>query len=182
MWKALGEAILRYKIILLLLLLGATAFMGWHASKVKLSYEFSRAIPTDNPKYKAYQQFRSKYGEDGNLLVIGIQTKDIFQRSIFNDYLKLHEDLKKTAGVDDVISMPAAVNLIKDSATEKLEAKQIFIGTALSQSQIDSSKAIFYSLPFYRNLLYNRETNAWLMGVRINKNILNSEKRTGVVD
>ena len=182
MWKALGEAILRYKIILLLLLLGATAFMGWHASKVKLSYDFSRAIPTDNPKYQAYQEFRSKYGEDGNLLVIGIQTKDIFQQPIFNDYLKLHEDLKKTAGVDDVISMPAAVNLIKDSATEKLEAKQIFNGTALSQSQIDSSKTIFYSLPFYRNLLYNRETNAWLMGVRINKNILNSEKRTGVVD
>jgi predicted RND superfamily exporter protein len=182
MWKALGEAILRYKIILVLLLLGATAFMGWHASKVKLSYEFSRAIPTDNPKYQAYQEFRSKYGEDGNLLVIGIQTKDIFQQPIFNDYLKLHEDLKKTAGVDDVISMPAAVNLIKDSATEKLEAKQIFSGAALSQAQIDSSKTIFYSLPFYRNLLYNRETNAWLMGVRINKNILNSEKRTGVVD
>jgi predicted RND superfamily exporter protein len=182
MWKALGEAILRYKIILVLLLLGATAFMGWHASKVKLSYEFSRAIPTDNPKYQAYQEFRSKYGEDGNLLVIGIQTKDIFQQPIFNDYLKLHEDLKKTAGVDDVISMPAAVNLIKDSATEKLEAKQIFNGAALSQAQIDSSKTIFYSLPFYRNLLYNRETNAWLMGVRINKNILNSEKRTGVVD
>jgi predicted RND superfamily exporter protein len=182
MWKALGEAILRYKIILVLLLLGATAFMGWHASKVKLSYEFSRAIPTDNPKYQAYQEFRSKYGEDGNLLVIGIQTKDIFQQPIFNDYLKLHEDLKKTAGVDDVISMPAAVNLIKDSATEELEAKQIFNGAALSQAQIDSSKTIFYSLPFYRNLLYNRETNAWLMGVRINKNILNSEKRTGVVD
>jgi uncharacterized protein len=182
MWKALGEAILRYKIILVLLLLGATAFMGWHASKVKLSYEFSRAIPTDNPKYQAYQEFRSKYGEDGNLLVIGIQTKDIFQQPIFNDYLKLHEDLKKTAGVDDVISMPAAVNLIKDSATEKLEAKQIFNGAALSQAQIDSGQAIFYSLPFYRNLLYNRETNAWLMGVRINKNILNSEKRTGVVD
>jgi predicted RND superfamily exporter protein len=182
MWKALGEAILRYKIILVLLLLGATAFMGWHASKVKLSYEFSRAIPTDNPKYQAYQEFRSKYGEDGNLLVIGIQTKDIFQQPIFNDYLKLHEDLKKTAGVDDVISMPAAVNLIKDSATEELEAKQIFNGAALSQAQIDSSNTIFYSLPFYRNLLYNRETNAWLMGVRINKNILNSEKRTGVVD
>ena len=182
MWKALGEAILRYKIFLLLLLLSATAFMGWHASKVKLSYDFSRAIPTDNPKYKAYQGFRSKYGEDGNLLVIGIQSKDIFQKPIFNDYLKLHEDLKKTAGVEDVISMPAAVNLIKDSATEKLEAKQIFNGVSLSQSQIDSSKTIFYSLPFYRNLLYNPQTDAWLMGVRINNDILNSEKRTGVVD
>ena len=180
MWKALGEGILRYKLILTLLLLGATAFMGWHASKVKLSYEFSRAIPTDNPKYKAYQEFRKKYGEDGNLLVIGIQSKNIFQQSLFADYKKLYDDLKKLAGVDDVISMPSAVNLIKDSATEKLEAQNIFT-RAITQHQIDSSKNIFLSLPFYRDLLYNSETNAWLMGVRINKDVLNSEKRTGVV-
>src|SRR5215218_7416311 len=133
MWKALGEAILRYKLILLLLLLGATAFMGWHASKVKLSYEFSRAIPTDNPKYLAYQEFRGKYGEDGNLLVIGIQTKDIFQQAVLNDYIKLHAALKRTAGVDDVICLPSAVNLIKDSASEKLEAKLIFNDTTLTQ-------------------------------------------------
>lgn len=163
-----------------MILLGATAFMAWHASKVKLSYEFSRAIPTDNPKYKAYQEFRNKYGEDGNLLVIGIQSKDIFQQAFFNDYYKLHGELKKIAGVDDVISVPAAINLIKDSATEKLTAKNIFSDT-LSQALIDSSKTIFYSLPFYRGLLYNPQTNAWLMGVRINKEILNSENRTKVV-
>ena len=128
MWKALGEAILRYKVILLLILLGATAFMAWHASKVKLSYEFSRAIPTDNPKYKAYQEFRNKYGEDGNLLVIGLQSKDIFQQAFFTDYSKRHDDLKKIPGVDDIISMPAAINLVKDSATEKLEARNIFTG------------------------------------------------------
>lgn len=181
MWKALGESILKYKIILVLLLLGATVFMGWHASKVKLSYEFSRAIPTDNPKYKAYQEFRLKFGEDGNLLVIGIQTKDIFQQAIFNDYRKLHEELKKTAGVVDVISMPAAINLIKDSATEKLDAQNIFKDLKL-QEQIDSSASIFYNLPFYRGLLYNPQTSSWLMGVRINNEILNSGKRTAVVE
>jgi uncharacterized protein len=181
MWKALGEGILKYKWILLLLLLGATAFMAWHASKVKLSYEFSNAIPTDNPKYKAYQSFRKKYGEDGNLLVIGVQSSNIFQQALFNDYAKLHDDLKKVDGVDDVISLPSAVNLVKDSATEKLQAKNIFTAIA-TQEQIDSAKAVFYSLPFYRGLLYNPETGAWLMGVRINKMVLNSEKRNSVVD
>ena len=181
MWKALGESILKYKLILLFLLLGATAFMAWHASRVKLSYEFSRAIPTDNPKYKAYQEFRQKFGEDGNLMVIGVQTKDIFQQAIFDDYYKLHDNLKKVGGVEDVISMPSAVNLIKDSATEKLEARSIFKSPA-SQEQIDSSKNVFYNLPFYRGLLYNPQTSSWLMGVRINNDVLNSGKRTVVVE
>ena len=134
---------MRYKLVLTLILLAATAFMGWHASRVKLSYEFSRAIPTDNPKYKAYQDFRAKYGEDGNLLVIGIQSKDIFQQSLFSHYSKLQQDLKQVQGVDDVIAMPSAVNLVKDSATEKLEAKNIFNG-ATTQEQIDSSRTVFF--------------------------------------
>src|SRR6476620_12171797 len=99
MWKSLARLILRYGYLWLIILLGITAFLGWQASKVKLSYEFSRAIPTDNPKYIAYQEFRKKFGEDGNLLVIGIQTKDFFSEKVFNDYTSLNKLIKKVAGV-----------------------------------------------------------------------------------
>jgi predicted RND superfamily exporter protein len=182
MWKSLGQFILKYRLILLLVLLGATSFMAYHASKVELSYEFSRAIPTDHPKYIAYQEFRKKFGEDGNLLVIGIQTDQLFNEKIFNNYVSLQKELKKINGVEDIISVPSAIDLVKDSASEKLKAAPIFPDGVLTQSQIDSSKNIFFSLPFYKTILYNPQTNAWLMGVRINKNIMNSKKRIGVVE
>jgi hypothetical protein len=73
------------------------------------------------------------------------------------------------------------VNLVKDSATEKLKAESIFPEKVLSKVEIDSAKKIFLNLPFYRELLYNPETHAWLMGLRINKNVMNSKKRVGVV-
>src|SRR5690242_1849528 len=76
MWNSLARVILRYGYLWLAILLAVTVFLGWQASKVKLSYEFSRAIPTDNPKYEEYQEFRKKFGDDGNLLVVGIGTKD----------------------------------------------------------------------------------------------------------
>jgi predicted RND superfamily exporter protein len=85
-------------------------------------------------------------------------------------------------GVDDVISMPSAINLIKNPETEKLQAEPVFRNSQLSQSEIDSSKNVFLSLPFYRNLLYNPQTNAWLMGVRVNRDILASPERTAVVN
>ena len=69
--------------------------MAYHASKVELSYEFARAIPTDHPKYKTYQEFRKKFGEDGNLLVIGIQTDKLFEEKIFNGYSSITESFKK---------------------------------------------------------------------------------------
>jgi len=156
--------------------------MTWHASKVELSYEFARAIPTDHPKYKEYQEFRRKFGEEGNLLVLGIQTDQFFTEKIFNSYIGLQKNLKGISGVEDIISVPASINLVKDSVTEKLKAVPIFANKILSQAEIDSSKNIFLSLPFYRTILYNPQSNAWLMGVRINKDLMNSKGRVAVVE
>lgn len=181
MWKSLGQFILKYRIALLIILLAATGFMGFEAKKLQLSYEFANAIPTDHPKYIAYQQFRKKFGEDGNLLVVGIQTDKLFQEKIFNDYNKLGADLKKIQGVEDIVSLTTAINLVKNEEAEKFNPQVIFGSGPLSQTQIDSIKNVFLGLQFYRGLLYNPETNAWLMGVHINKSVLNSKKRESVV-
>ena len=95
MWQQLGKSILRFRIPLLIILTGITVFMGYRAMHVQLSYDFSRAIPIDNPKYKAYQDFRKNFGDDGNLFVLGIQTEKFFTASLFNDYANLEKDLKK---------------------------------------------------------------------------------------
>ena len=182
MWKSLAEFILRYRLLLLSILLAATGFMAWQAMQVKLSYDFARAIPTDHPKYKAYQNFRSTYGEDGNLLVIGIESKEFFQTSVFNDYNQLIHDIRKINGVEDILSVPTSVNLLKDSATERLKAVPIFTNALLTQQQLDSNSAAFLNLPFYRNLLYNPESAAWLAGIRINKEIMSSKGRVKLVN
>jgi len=182
MWEALARIILKFRWLLLMMLLAVTIFMGYHASKVQLSYEFSRAIPTDNPKYLAYQDFRKKFGEDGNLLVIGIQTDHLFTENFYNDYAALGQSMKKIQWVEDVLSIPAATNLTKDTLTEKLLAINIFQPGKLSQSSIDSSKNVLLNLPFYNGILYNPSSNAYLMGVRVNKEVMNSERRTAVVN
>jgi predicted RND superfamily exporter protein len=182
MWQRLGRFILQYRLPLLLVLLALTGFMAYQASKVELSYDFTRAIPINNPKYKAYQEFRKKFGEDGNLLVVGIQTDKFFQEKVFNAYAALQRKLKKLEGVDDVLGVPSAINLVKLAATEKLKADTIFPERNLSQTEIDSFSKTFLNLPFYRELLYNPSTNAWLMGVRINKDLMASKKRIAKIN
>nr|HQU56181.1 MMPL family transporter [Chitinophagaceae bacterium] len=181
MWQQLGKSILRFRIPLLIILTGITVFMGYRAMHVQLSYDFSRAIPIDNPKYKAYQDFRKNFGDDGNLFVLGIQTEKFFTASLFNDYANLEKDLKKINNVDDIISIPTAINLVRDSTNGALKADSIFPRRKLTQVELDSAAAVFKSLPFYKNLLYNPQTNAWLMGIRINKKIMSSKGRIDIV-
>lgn len=181
MWSSVAQFVYRARFILLALLLVFTAFMGWHASRVKISYEFVRAIPVDNQKYKAYQEFRKKFGEDGNLMVTGVQTDQLFTPKIFEAYTTLHNGLKSIPGVDDVLSIPSAVNLEFNADSNKLGAKRIFSDSSFSKESLDSARTIFEGLPFYKGLLYNPDTKAYLLGVKINGDTLNSKSREHVM-
>ncbi len=181
MWQRLGAWVIKNRVVLLIVLVISTGIMGYFASQVKLSYEFSKAIPTDNAKYVAYQAFKQKFGDDGNLLVIGIKTDKLFELNTFKAYQTLQTNLKKISNVEDVLSIPTAINLQKDELTEQLSTYKIFADSIASQADLDVAKANFLSLPFYTSLLYNSATNAYLMGVRINKDTLNSSRRTLII-
>ncbi len=180
MWHKIAAFIIKYRIALLISLLAATGVMGYFASQVRISYEFTSAVPTDNPKYIEYQAFRKQFGEDGNLMVIGIKTKDFFSPAFFNDYALLAKQLAKVDSVENVLSIPGAITLVKDTATQKLTPLPI-AGTP-PFSNIDSIRQTFVNLPFYKGFLYNnRDTPAYMMAVRISKIVLNSAKRADVI-
>lgn len=177
MWEALGKAILRFRVPLILLMTLFTGLMGYYASKVEMSYDFSRAIPTDHPQYKAYLNFRNTFGEDGNLLTVGFTSDAFFTVETFNTLSLFEQEVKLIKGVEDVISINSAVTLVKNDSTQKLSARKIFPPLAAAQAALDSLKNLFLGLPFYKGLLYNPNTNAYLIGLRIDKNILGSKER-----
>ena len=181
MWESVARFIIRFRWLLLLILIASTALMAYHAAGVQLSYEFTRAIPEDNPKYQAYQSFRKQFGEDGNLLVVGIQTQELFSAKLFNDYAGLIKKIKAVSGVEDVLSIPEATNLLRSPTEEKLLAVPVFPEGPLPQAVLDSSRKVFFNLPFYRGLLYNANTFTWLAAIRINKDVMNSKVRNRVV-
>ena len=181
MWQWLGKSILRYRIQLILATIALTAVLGYQGSKVQLSYDFSRAIPTDHPKYLAYLDFKKTFGEDGNLLTIGFITDSYFSTEHFNATSAFIEEVKKVNGVEDIISVNGAVTLKRNDSTGKLDAIKIFPTQVQDQGELDSLKEQFYSLPFYKGLLYNSTSQAFLIGLRINKDILASKAREKTV-
>ncbi len=181
MWQKLGEWLLRFRLSLLIGLFAFTGLMAWYASKVKISYEFVRAIPTDNPKYQAFLKFKEQFGEDGNIMTVGLISDSLFTPSTFNDLIDFQKDLKTVQGVEEVISPANAVTLKKNDSTEKLQATPIFPKRINSREEMDSCSNVFFSLPFYKGLMYNPETHAYLIAVRINKDVMDSKERETAV-
>jgi predicted RND superfamily exporter protein len=182
MWQRLAGFVLKYRLLLLVLLLAGTGFMGYYASKVQMSYDYVATIPHDNPKFLAYQDFKQKFGADGNVLMLAVQTDKFFQADFFKDYVQLNKDMKAVFAVENIMSVPMAVNLVKNDSTQKLEANLLFKGDLTNQVVIDSLSKVFNTLLFYRGLLYNPDTHAYLMAIYVNKDVFNSPKRTAVVN
>ncbi|HEY0272403.1 MAG TPA: MMPL family transporter, partial [Chitinophaga sp.] len=155
--------------------------MGYYAKQVQLSYEFTGAIPTDNPKFREYQQFKQKFGEDGNMLVLAVQNPQFFALPHFTAYQALTRSLKAVEGVENILSVAGAVDLVKNDSTHKLVPVPIFPASIRDAAQLDSAAALFRSRPFYTGQLYNPATNSYLMAVRINKDVMSSARRNVVV-
>ncbi len=180
MWHNIAAFIIKFRVALLVLLLAVTGFFGYYASKVQLSYEFTSAVPTDNPKYIEYQQFRKQFGEDGNLMVIGVKTKNFFDPNFFNDYATLVKKIQKVEAVENILSIPGAIELVKDTVSQKLKVALIAQGEP-PYADVNSIRDKFLNMPFYKGLMYNPDSNAYLMGIRIQKDVLNSKNRARVI-
>jgi predicted RND superfamily exporter protein len=180
MWHRIADFILRFRVLLLILLFAFTGFMAYHASKVEMSYDFTNAIPTDNPKYQDYRKFLSVFGNDGNTMMLGVQDKDFFQPSFFRDYVQLSKDIWQVKSVENVLDVPAAITITRDSS-QKPVVRKIF-PAGMTAVQTDSFKREFFSLPFYKGLLYNPETHAYVMAIGIKKTTLASKDRTRVIN
>ncbi|MFW5821809.1 MAG: efflux RND transporter permease subunit, partial [Tangfeifania sp.] len=181
MWLKVSGIILRNKILLLSILLVITAFLGYHAQKVEMSYEYASLLPKKDQAYKDYQQFVKVFGEEGNLIIIGIQDSAFFELDKFRAWREFGEKLSEVEGVEDLMSVSNAYNLEKNTDERTFETEPVFPDTIASQAQLDSLAEKFKSLPFYRKMVYNGETDTYLLAITVNKDKMMTKEREQMV-
>lgn len=182
MWAKLSIFILRYRLFFLIGLLGMTAFMGWQAKDIKMTYDFKRIMPKDDPMYLDYMQFRETFGEDGNLMVIGVQSRSLFDLEFFNDWYELGNTVNNINGINGILSIPQALTIQKNNSGSTFEMGTLINKAPESQYELDSIRREFMKLPIYEGLIYNSKTYATIMGVSFNQKELDSKIRLAIVD
>ncbi len=181
MWVYIVRHILRNRLGNLIAIILLTAFMGYQATKVKMSYEFASLLPASDTASIVYKEFKERFGQDGSVLFIGFEDKDFFKLDKFADYYDLTYNIKKIDGVEEVISVPRLFYLSKDTALKKFDFKPVIDEKPSRQSQVDSVRNLVYSLPFYDGLLLNKESHVFLMAITLEQAKLNNKNRIKLV-
>ncbi|NQU53720.1 MAG: MMPL family transporter [Bacteroidetes bacterium] len=181
MWIRISGLILRNKILLLTILTAITIFFGYHAKRVEMSYSYASLIPKKDQAYKDYQKFVEIFGEEGNLIIIGIQDPDFFKLEKFQKWGELCDTLTQVEGVENLLSVSNTYNLRKNSTKKQFEVEQIFPETIASQEELNTYAEKFKSLPFYKGLVYNEEADCYLLAITVNKDKMKTKEREQMV-
>jgi hypothetical protein len=181
MWKYFSGLLLRNKAIFTTVVLLISAIMGYQTSKVELSYDFAQILPDTDSTFIEYQNFKKHFGEDGNVMVMGFEDKNLFQYQKFNDWYELSKTIKNIQGIKDLMSVPTTFKFVLNDSLQRFDFVPLIKHPIKNQQDVDSIKADFLNLPFYEGIIYNKETGANVMAITFTKKDLNSKRRLEIV-
>lgn len=182
MWSKLSQVIIRYRLFLFIVIGVITVVMGYFARFVEMSYDFRGTVPSNDPEQIYFEQFRKQFGEDGNIVAVGLKDSSVYQYQNFERLREFCVAVKQITGVNDVISLPQIKMLEKDTARRQFVLTDIFPGKVRSQQQLDSLLTEAKKQKFYIGQIVNEENGAIAILISIRKDVLNSPKRIGVTN
>lgn len=182
MFTHISRFILKHRTFLIVFLALLTAFMGFKGKDVSLSYENASLLPEKDSTRIEYLKFKKLFGEDGNVIVIGAINPQLFELNQFNAWMELGDSIKAIDGVQEVVSLTRAINLVKNEETHQFSIQPVVIERPATQSQVDSLKNLILGLKFYEGMLYNPKTKATLMTVTLDKQKINDISRIKLID
>src|SRR5688572_19669721 len=119
MWQRVADGIIRLRLPLFIIITIITLGMGYFAMKVEMSYDFARTVPLTDPDMVFFNQFKKDFGEDGNMIALGIKDSSVYKLENFRKFRELSNNIRKVEGINEALSLPLFRILIKDTANKK---------------------------------------------------------------
>ncbi|TDN95227.1 MMPL family protein [Salegentibacter sp. 24] len=183
-WNSVARLILRNRIIILLIIIATTVFFSTQWKNMRFSYTEANLLPDDHQENIAYNKFLDKFGEEGNLILLGVKDSALFKPENFKAWKKLTKTLESYPAVEYVISVSNLQKLKKFEDPKRFEMVPFITEENPTRKELQEYQNQLYNqLPFYKNLVYSAHSNTVQSAIYLNKDIVNSKQRkTFVID
>ncbi|WP_299154351.1 efflux RND transporter permease subunit [uncultured Christiangramia sp.] len=177
-WNSIARLILRNRIVIIVLILIATYLLSTQWKNMQFSFTEANLMPDDHEVNVSYNDFLEKFGEEGNLILLGVQDSALFTPEKFKAWNKLTDTLLTYPEVDQIIS-PASLQELKKFE----DPKRFEMVPMLPEEDLDSEilatfeNKLFTALPFYENLVYSSHSNTIQSALYLNKELVNTKAR-----
>ena len=181
-WNSVARIILRNREVLLGAVIIATIALATQWEHMRMTYSEANLLPDSHPVNEEYNQFLNQFGEEGNLIILGIKNSDVNDYQNFNRWNKIADTLATFEEVDLVLSTAHLPVLKKAADNSKFIMQPLLDQPLASNEELDAyKKQLFNDLPFYKNLIFSEKDSVIRTAVYIKKDIVNSPIRKAFV-
>lgn len=182
-WEFIARIVLKNRLAILCVLLLITIFLGSQWKNIQFSFTEANLLPDDNQTNKEYNAFLDKFGEEGNLMVIGVQDDALFTPKAFAAWNKLMTEIKANKAIDLVVSISDLKKLQKNDSIKTFEMVPFVDAqkTASPQYLQSIKKDLFENMPFYEGLLFNKKSGSIRSAIYMDKKIVNTAARKAYI-
>ena len=167
-WEFVSILILKNRIVLILLIVLLTIFLAGHWKNVKFTFTEANLLPIDHPENVKYSSFKNYFGEEGNIISIGLKDSVFFNEKIQKLWNNLNYELSEFKEIKSILSTNNLIELKKDSKNKKLIVNKI---------SLLSKEKLLNELPFYENLIYDKTSESIRSILFMDKEIINTSLR-----
>jgi len=183
-WGWVARFILRNRTGILIVIAVITVLLALQWKNMRFTYTEANLLPDDHPINLEYDQFLSHFGEEGNLIVMGVKDSTIFTPEKFKAWNQLSKDIAKFKEVELTLSVGNLQKLEKKTDTTGFELVPFIKDSVFTDANLAAYKdELFNKLPFYDGLIYSPDKQSIRSAIYLKKEIVNtSERRDFVVD
>lgn len=177
-WDVTARIILRNKIIILVAIALVTLLFGTQWQYMKFSNSEANLLPDDHEVNLTYNRFLQTFGQEGNLIIIGVKDSTLFTVDKLKAWNAFCDELKTYDAVESVVSIKDLQKLAKDTLNQKFILEPFIKDSIISIAQINTlQKELFVKYPFYDNFLFNSKTKTIRTALYLKKSIVNTSAR-----
>ena len=177
-WNNLAGLILRFRTLFLLVIIAFTIFLGTQWQHMRFSYTEANLLPKDHEINIKYQEFLSKFGDEGNLVVMAVNDSSLFSPEKFNAWNNFNKTIENYDEIQMVLSIGNLKVLEKENNPPRFEIVPFIKDSVTDAASLENyTSKLFDSLPFYEGLLYSNKSQTIQSGIYIKEAIVNTERR-----
>ncbi len=177
-WEAVARLILRNRIVILIMIGLGTALMVSQWNKMRFSYTEANLLPDQHHVNLDYNTFLDIFGEEGNIIVLGVKDSTLLTAQNFNAWNSFSKSIEKNENIEAVITLQDLKKLIKDQKKQQFNFEPIVNDSIRSNDELEQlQSSLFADFPFYDEVLYNKDSKAIRTIIYLKKSIVNTSAR-----
>lgn len=181
-WSWVARFILRNRTWILIVIAIITVLLALKWKNMRFTYTEANLLPDDHPINLEYDQFLSHFGEEGNLIVMGVKDSSIFTPEKFKAWNQLTEDIGKFAEVEFTLSVGNLQKLEKKNDTTGFVLVPFIKDSIFTNENLAGYEdELFNKLPFYDGLIYSPDKQSIRSAIYMKKEIVNTAARKDFV-